>query len=126
MIPFSTQAPPLRQLTFPLIHSEVPQGASNCTPVYSHYTASAGLIQLIKVATVSQLTDLGPLSILMLILFIRMLTVVDCVVGNIFVIRQGGGACCAASATFRQIQFVLLKCTAAVSHLFFLCELLAW
>lgn len=38
-----------------------------------------------------QLTDPGPLSILMLILFIGMLTVVDCVVGNIFEIRQGGG-----------------------------------
>lgn len=31
----------------------------------------------------NQLTDLGPLSILLLILFIGLLTEVDCVVGNV-------------------------------------------
>lgn len=54
--PVCTRAPPPRQLTFPLIHSEVPQGVNNCT-VYSHDTASTGLIQLIKVVAVNQLTD---------------------------------------------------------------------
>lgn len=83
LILLCTQAPPPRRLTFPLIHSEIPQGVNNYTLVYSHHTASPGLIQLIKVAAVNQLTDLGPLPILLLILFIGLPTVVDCVVGNV-------------------------------------------
>lgn len=83
LILLCTRAPPPRQLTFPLIHSEIPQGVNNCTPVYCHYAASTGLIQLIKVAAANPLTDLGPLSILLLILFIGVPTVVDCVVGNV-------------------------------------------
>lgn len=124
--PVCTRAPPPRQLTFPLIHSEIPQGVNNCT-VYSHYTASTGLIQLIKVVAVNQLTDLGPLSILLLILFIGMLAAVDCVVGTFSRSGKEGGAHCALSATFRQNSVcVLLKCLPAVSHcLFFLCGLLA-
>lgn len=77
------RAPPPTQLTFPLIHSEVPRGVNNCTPVYCHYAPSAGLIQLIKVAAANPLTDLEPLSILLLILFIGVPTVVDCAVGNV-------------------------------------------
>ena len=92
LILFCTWAPPPGQLTFPLIHSEVPQGVNNCTPVSSHYMASTGLIQVIKVAAVNQLTDLGPLSILLLILFIGMLTAVDSVVGNQE--RKGSALCC--------------------------------
>lgn len=44
LILLHTRAPPPRPLIFPLIHSEVPQGVNNYTPVYSHYMASAGLI----------------------------------------------------------------------------------
>lgn len=51
--------------------------------VYSHHTVSIGLIQLIKVAAVNQLTDPGPLSFLLLVLFIGVLTVVDSVAGNV-------------------------------------------
>lgn len=54
-----TQTPPPRPLTFPLIHSEIPEGAHSYALVYSHRTASTGLIWLIKVAAVSQLTEQG-------------------------------------------------------------------
>lgn len=87
LILLCNRAPPLRLLTFPLIYREIPQGVNNYThthtQVYRHYSASTGLIQLIKVAAINQLTDLGPLSILLFILFIGVLTVVDCVVGNV-------------------------------------------
>lgn len=82
LILLRTGAPPPRQLTFPLIHSKVPQGENNCTPVYSHYMVFAGLIQLIKVATVNQLTDLGPYPFCCLFYSLAVITVVDCVVGN--------------------------------------------
>lgn len=61
-----TQAPPLRQLTFPLIHRELPRRPNNYAAVYSHCTASSGLNQLIKAAAVNQLTNQGPLDILLL------------------------------------------------------------
>lgn len=83
LILLRTRVPPPRQLTFPLIHSEVPRGVNNCTPVYCHYTTSTDLIQLLKVASENPLTDLGLLAILLLILFTGMLIVVDCVVGNV-------------------------------------------
>lgn len=38
LILLCTQPPPPRQLTFPLIHSVIPQGVNNYTPVYSHCT----------------------------------------------------------------------------------------
>lgn len=127
-IPLCARAPPPRQLTFPLIHSKVPRGVNNCTPVCSHYPTSTGLIQLIKVSAVNQLTDLGPLSILLLILFIGMLTVVDCVVGNVSRSGRGRGAHCAVSATFRQIQSVC--CSSAHQQYLIVCSFsvgfLAW
>lgn len=83
LILLRTRVPPPRQLTFPLIHSEVPGGVNNCTPVYSHYTTSTDLIQLLKVAAENPLTDLWLLAILLLILFTGMLIMVDCVVGNV-------------------------------------------
>lgn len=61
-----TQAPPPRQLTFPLIHRELPRRPNNYAAVYSHCTASSGLNQLIKAAAVNQLTNQGPLDILLL------------------------------------------------------------
>lgn len=83
LILLRTRVPPPRQLTFPLIHSEVPRGVNNCTPVYCHYTTSTDLIQLFKVTSENPLTDLGLLAILLLILFTGMLIVFDCVVGNV-------------------------------------------
>ena len=91
LIPLCTRAPPPRRLTFPLIHSEIPQGVNNYTPVYSRHPESTGLIQVIKGAAVNQPTDLGPLSILLLILFIGMLTVVDCCCWECFQIRRRKG-----------------------------------
>lgn len=77
-----TQAPPPRQLTFPLIHRELPRRPNNYAAVYSHCTASSGLNQLIKAAAVNQLTNQGPLDILLLrflsffkILWLRLLVV---------------------------------------------------
>lgn len=75
LILLRTRVPPPRQLTFPLIHSEVPGGVNNCTPVYSHYTTSTDLIQLLKVAAEN--------LFLFTILFTGMLIMVDCVVGNV-------------------------------------------
>lgn len=120
LILLCTQAPPPRQLTFPLIHSEIPQGVNSYTPVYSHHTASTGLILLIKLPAVNQLTDLGPLSILLFILFIGMLTVVDLCCWECFQIREGRGASCVVSATFRQIQFVC--CSSAHQQYLIVCS----
>lgn len=57
LIPFCTQAPPPRQLTFPLIHSESLLGVNNYPPVSSNHLVSTGLIQLIKVLEANQQTD---------------------------------------------------------------------
>lgn len=77
-----TGAPPPRRLTFPLIHNKVPLGENNSTTVYSHYEASTDLIQVIKVAAVNELTDLGTPPILLLILLTGMATLVDCAAGK--------------------------------------------
>lgn len=105
-----TQAPPPRQLTFPLIHRELPRRPNNYAAVYSHRTASSGLNQLIKAAAVNQLTNQGPLDILLLFClscFLNSLAEAACCFGK----ASRSGKKEMHSATFTQIQLVC--CTSA-------------
>lgn len=74
ILPCSWAPPPPGQLTFPLIHSEVPLGVNNSSTVYDHCTTSTGLIKLITVA--DRLTEKPTL---LLILFTGMLSVIEAV-----------------------------------------------